>query len=253
VNTQAKTVEISSICRGAALTLLGLLVGAGNGHSQTGAAALFSTRCTGCHTFGKGDKVGPDLKGVTARRDRSWLLDWIRSPAAMIRSGDPTAVALNRKYRAQRMPDFDLPVEQVAALVDYLASGGPAADAGEKVRDAASATAEEVRRGEQLFLGRVALASGAAACISCHAVAGRGAVGGTLGPDLTKAYAKYRDRGLYQYLLRTSLPRGPLTTMGGKRALTPDESLALRAFLRSSDRDHAAVALNREPITGSHP
>ena len=30
----------------------------------------FTTRCTACHTFGKGVKVGPDLKGVTERRQR---------------------------------------------------------------------------------------------------------------------------------------------------------------------------------------
>src|SRR4029453_17183556 len=101
------------------------------------------------------------------------------------------------------MPDFDLSVEQVAALVDYFASGGPEADAQDQVRDAATATDEERRLGEQLFVGGFAVPSGATACISCHTVASRGALGGTLGPDLTQAYAKYRDRGLYQYLLRT--------------------------------------------------
>lgn len=253
MNTQPKAVETSSICRAAALTLLGLLAGAGNGHSQTSAAAVFSTRCTGCHTFGKGDKVGPDLKGVTARRDRNWLLHWIRSPAGMIKSADPTALGLYKKYRAQRMPDFDLPVEQVAALLDYLASGGPEADARDQVRDAATATVDELRLGEQIFLGGVALASGATACISCHTVASHGALGGTLGPDLTQAYAKYRDRGLYQYLLQTCLPRRPSTS--GKRALTRNESLALRAFLRASDPAHATVALNQGPGpgAGSHP
>ncbi|MFL5417502.1 MAG: SCO family protein, partial [Myxococcales bacterium] len=33
---------------------------------------LFSTRCSACHTIGKGDGIGPDLKGVTSARDHGW-------------------------------------------------------------------------------------------------------------------------------------------------------------------------------------
>jgi len=245
MKTQSKTVEISSFYRVAALALLGLLGGVSHGYSQTAAAAVFSARCSGCHTFGKGDKVGPDLKGVTARRARSWLIDWIRSSGGMIKSADPTARDLYKKYRGQRMPDFDLPVEQVVALIDYFASGGPETDARDQVRDAATATDAELRLGEQLFVGGIALASGATACISCHTVASRGALGGTLGPDLTQAYTKYLDRGLYQYLLRTCLPRSPHTN--GRKPLTQAESLALRAFLRASDPARRAVALGHEP------
>lgn len=251
MKTQSKTVEISSVYRAAGLALLGLLGCVGNGYSQTAAAGVFSTRCSSCHTFGKGDKVGPDLKGVTARRERSWLMGWIRSSGGMIKSADPTARGLFKKYGGQRMPDFDLPVEQVAALLDYLASGGPDADAQAQVRDAANATPEELRLGEQLFVGAVALASGGTACVSCHTVASRGALGGTLGPDLTSAYAKYRDRGLYQYLLRACLPRSPL--VNGRSALTEAESLALRAFLRASDPARRAIALGQEPGPGAGP
>jgi protein SCO1/2 len=43
------------------------------------AKKVFNQRCTACHTFGKGVKVGPDLKGVTARRQRPWLLKFVRS------------------------------------------------------------------------------------------------------------------------------------------------------------------------------
>jgi cytochrome c2 len=43
------------------------------------AAATFNGRCTACHTYGKGIKVGPDLKGVTERRKRDWLLKFIHA------------------------------------------------------------------------------------------------------------------------------------------------------------------------------
>ncbi|MDP2702657.1 MAG: c-type cytochrome [Candidatus Rokubacteria bacterium] len=39
--------------------------------------ALFHEECVACHTIGQGDRVGPDLAGVTARRDRAWLEAWI--------------------------------------------------------------------------------------------------------------------------------------------------------------------------------
>ncbi len=34
---------------------------------------LFATKCISCHTIGHGDRVGPDLLGVTHARDRAWL------------------------------------------------------------------------------------------------------------------------------------------------------------------------------------
>lgn len=235
-----ETPEISSRRIAAAIAFVAVLGCARLGAPQS-AAAVFSTRCSSCHSFGKGDRVGPDLKGVTARRERSWLMGWIRSSAGMIRSADPVARALYKKYGEQRMPDFNLPVDQVAALIDYLASGGPDTDAGNQMREASTATEAELRLGQQLFEGQVALASGATACVSCHTVASRAVLGGTLGPDLTQAYAKYRDRSLHQYLQRTCLPSNAVAK--GRNALTAAESLALRAFLRASDQASRPVAL----------
>src|SRR5262249_11938594 len=42
--------------------------------------ALFVKLCAGCHTVGKGDRVGPDLNGVTGRHARAWLSNYIRDP-----------------------------------------------------------------------------------------------------------------------------------------------------------------------------
>src|SRR2546421_7475475 len=41
---------------------------------------VFRTRCLGCHTIGKGDVVGPDLAGATARRDSAWLARYLAEP-----------------------------------------------------------------------------------------------------------------------------------------------------------------------------
>jgi cytochrome c2 len=240
-----KSFETSSF-RTVAFAALALLGSARAAHPQ--AAAVFSTRCATCHTFGKGDRIGPDLKGVTDRRARGWIIDWIRSSTRMIKSADPTAVALFKKYGAQRMPDFDLTREQVAGLVDYLAAGGPLADPEHQWRDAATATAAELLLGQRLFEGQVALASGAIACVSCHTVASRGVLGGTLGPDLTQAFGRFRDRGLHQYLQRQCLSRRAGAT--GRHAVTVSESLALRAFLRASDPGPGPLAMHEAGAAG---
>src|SRR5205823_2366847 len=86
------------------------------------AAATFNKRCTACHTFGKGVKVGPDLKDVTKRRDRAWLHKFIRGSSSVIGSGDPIATKLFAEFRQQRMPDWvDLSEKQVDDILDYLA------------------------------------------------------------------------------------------------------------------------------------
>lgn len=37
-------------------------------------------RCAACHAFGKGDRLGPDLQGVTTPRERAWLARFIAAP-----------------------------------------------------------------------------------------------------------------------------------------------------------------------------
>src|SRR6476661_7814509 len=76
---------------GAALAVFSMVALASPAASAFDAKKVFNSRCTACHTFGKGVKVGPDLKGVTARRQRPWLQQFIRGSSKVIASGDPTA------------------------------------------------------------------------------------------------------------------------------------------------------------------
>jgi mono/diheme cytochrome c family protein len=198
------------------------------------ASTLFKTKCSSCHTFGKGDRVGPDLKGVTARRSREWLIPWIRSSETLIRRGDPVAIALFRKYGQQRMPAHDLSDAQIAGLLDYFAAGGPALEERHQMRPATSATAQDVQRGRELFFGDRRLTSGAVACVFCHKLSNETLLGGTLAPDLGDAYARYLDWALDQKLKRRCLNR---TRDADLTRVVDDESLALRAFLRSVSAD----------------
>jgi mono/diheme cytochrome c family protein len=203
---------------------------AGPTATAAAAAALFQTKCTGCHTFGKGIRVGPDLKHVTDRHPRPWLIAWIKSSAKLIAAGDPIALALFRTFKEQRMPDHDLSDAQISELLDFLAADGPDAADLQRLRDASSATAAEVEWGRQLFYGESRLKSGDLACVACHTVARERALGGRLADDLTDAYHRYLDRALDQVLKQSCLPRVPALAIARAE---DHESLALRAFLRA--------------------
>jgi protein SCO1/2 len=81
---------------------------------------LFKTRCSACHTVGKGDGIGPDLMGVAAARDHAWLERFLTAPDEVLKSGDPIAKALYIKYKKVKMPNLRLGEKDVAALIKFL-------------------------------------------------------------------------------------------------------------------------------------
>jgi cbb3-type cytochrome oxidase cytochrome c subunit len=80
---------------------------------------LFEQSCTACHTIGGGVRVGPDLKGVTERRDLAWLKRFILEPDQMLKEEDATALAMLKEFGIP-MPNLALTVHQVEALIAYL-------------------------------------------------------------------------------------------------------------------------------------
>ena len=87
---------------------------------------FFQSQCSVCHSIGQGDKMGPDLAGVTARRDRAWLTRYITAPDKMLAEGDPIATALFEKYQYARMPNLRLSSDEVAAVLSYVEGRGAA-------------------------------------------------------------------------------------------------------------------------------
>jgi mono/diheme cytochrome c family protein len=216
-----------------AATLISSAPAAGAGATAADAKKIFTQRCSACHTFGKGIKVGPDLKGVTQRRPHEWLLRFVRSSQSVIQSGDVTASQLFLQFKRQRMPDWtDLSADQIGGLLTWLADNGPEQKPADE-RHAETATAADVERGRALFHGRQPLAHGGMACNACHVASREGHLaGGALGPDLSTAYARYQDTALTMFLKRPCFPRQP--ELGRAEYLTPDESFALKAFLRQT-------------------
>jgi protein SCO1 len=85
---------------------------------------LFAKDCAGCHTIGRGEKLGPDLQDATRIHDRAWLMRYIQEPNKMREAGDPTALALAEAFKVT-MPNLGLGDGDVAALIDFLDSVAP--------------------------------------------------------------------------------------------------------------------------------
>jgi protein SCO1/2 len=81
----------------------------------------YASHCAACHTIGRGDAIGPDLRGVTASRERAWLTRFIARPDKILAEGDPIAQALLAKYKGVRMPNLALSEMDASLIVDYLA------------------------------------------------------------------------------------------------------------------------------------
>jgi len=81
---------------------------------------VFGSQCAACHTIGHGDKIGPDLQGVTNVRDRAWLIRFIASPDKLLAEKDPIATALFKKYNEVNMPNTRLTPEDVNDLMSFL-------------------------------------------------------------------------------------------------------------------------------------
>ena len=89
-------------------------------------AYLFQSRCAACHTVGKGDAVGPDLAGVTTRRARAWLVEYLRAPEQMLAAQDPIAIALAAQYKSVPMPNLRLSNNEIAMVLSFLEAQGRA-------------------------------------------------------------------------------------------------------------------------------
>ncbi|MDH5638797.1 MAG: cytochrome c [Nitrospinota bacterium] len=78
---------------------VGLLAGPSLALGSEKAEKLFKRKCYMCHRLSADPKVGPGLAGVTLRRSDEWLHEWLKSPKAMWKKGDPIALELVKKYK----------------------------------------------------------------------------------------------------------------------------------------------------------
>jgi len=192
--------------------------------------ALFEAKCGVCHSVGGGPKVGPDLKGIVARRGKEWTILAIVDPA--------------KAGLGPSMPRLGLTqpeAEAVSAHLDGNAAEGSAAAGKEAPAQAAKeaeATPEQVSLGQKLFDGSVRFANGGAACIACHHVNHEAvAAGGNLAADLTQSFSRMGHQGLSAMLANAPFPAMRVAYEG--KTITAEEIRALTGFLQRAEKASA--------------
>ncbi len=199
-------------------------------------AQYFKQHCTSCHTIGGGRLTGPDLKGVTQRQDRTWLINWLLDPEGVLKSGDPYAVKLQKEARGAVMTRAPGITRELAeALLDLIEAESKLEKsqfAGTQI-SARPLLPEDIAEGREMFTGTKRLKNKGPACISCHTVNSLGGLGGgRLGPNLTRAYARLKGRkGLSAWLV--SPPSQTMQPIFSKHPLDSEEILPLVAFLKN--------------------
>jgi mono/diheme cytochrome c family protein len=83
---------------------------------------LFESKdCSGCHTITGEVEIGPDLKGITKKRDAEWLKKMIQNPEEMEKT-DPLAKKLYLEFEEMGMVSDALTDEEVEAILKYIES-----------------------------------------------------------------------------------------------------------------------------------
>ena len=88
--------------------------------ANRGATVWIDKSCYTCHGIGR-KLAGPDLIGITERRDHDWLRAWLRNTDSMMVSGDAQVKAMMAENHGARMPNFKLQSNDITALFHYLA------------------------------------------------------------------------------------------------------------------------------------
>lgn len=184
-------------------------------HAADLAARGYVSRCTGCHTIGRGVLTGPDLaKAIT----------W---------QGADLRIAI------LRMQEKTGPIapDEVDTLITFLKDENRDVRIAAEVERLAAQFAVELdppsaATGRTLFLGRSGFQNGGTACVACHPFSETD--GGNLGPDLTGIVARLGRQGL---LSATEKPAFKvMAPLYREHPLTRQEVVHLTRFFEEMDR-----------------
>ena len=214
-----------------ALLVAAWLIGFQSASAQESGKQIFQKACAACHSIGGGPKVGPDLKGVVAKRGKDGTVAVVLDPA---KAGlKPT------------MPNLGVAKKDAEALVAYLekeSAGSPAAGKEAPAAQAAASATEphpdEVQRGQDLFEGKTRFANGGPSCNACHHVTSDALLGGgVLASELTLVFSRMGKQGVSAVLASSPFP--VMQAAYEAKALTENEISALVGFLQHADKEHA--------------
>jgi nitrite reductase (NO-forming)/hydroxylamine reductase len=157
---------------------------------------LFEGKCAACHSVGSGDIVGPDLRDVHQRRERDWLVRWMKDPINMAKQ-DPIGQELFARYRNIPMPPPGLSDEEIGQVLDYVQhqSGQVAAAPPPPEEGPATLNEQELTDAKQIYFNR---------CAGCHGTLRAGATG----PNIQPARTKQLGTRALRTILTNGLPGG---------------------------------------------
>lgn len=208
--------------------------------AQSSGEKIFFEKCTACHTVGEGKRIGPDLAGVTERRDTEWLIQFIQSSQSLVNSGDSLANAVFTGNNKILMPDQPLNRNEVEAVLSYISINSPDPNAPNKktpkdILNASLVSNADIEKGKNLFEGKTQLSNGGVPCVVCHNVSVPNVTsGGLLAKDLTTAFSRLSSAGI-DGILR-NLPFPAMANSYVAKPLTDDEIKNLLAFLYDVDK-----------------
>jgi len=79
----------------------------------------FESKCLACHSVGQGNKLGPDMAGVTQRRKDEWLTQWLTAPEKMLATNDE-AKAMLKQFNNIPMPNQGLSSQEIKQYLAYF-------------------------------------------------------------------------------------------------------------------------------------
>lgn len=205
--------------------------------------ALYREKCSGCHSIGGGDLVGPDLARCATWPD-SELEESIKRMEA--NTGPLTDAEVNalKAYLKNAKPKSDSAAKSSSGTTSSVSSPGgkdapstsPASDANSLKAAFGESSAEpaSVENGRKLFWGDEAFKNGGMSCIACHSVDGNG---GNMAPDLTGISKKMAAPALVSACEHT--PYKVMKTAYKSHTILHQEALDLQAYFSSLKEPHS--------------
>lgn len=100
------------------ILLAGFAVFANPASVEEGKALFVKKGCVACHSVGSGARVGPDLKGVTKRDSKAWIIKFLTNTHEMVLN-DPHAQELKAQYGIE-MPKQNVSNDDIESLYLYF-------------------------------------------------------------------------------------------------------------------------------------
>jgi nitrite reductase (NO-forming) / hydroxylamine reductase len=179
---------------------------------------LYEQKCLSCHTIGEGDRVGPDLAGVTERREHDWLIRWMKDPIGMGKT-DPIGQELMAKYNNVPMPPQGLSVDEIEQVLAYVAHES-GQDLSGKAEEQPPMELDEgqFEEAKNIYFNR---------CAGCHGTLRAGATGPNIQPERTRELGTKS----IEIILTKGMPGG-MPAWGDQGILSAEEISMMASYIQ---------------------